>query len=134
MDIGSLNNPASTAWLVSQPTGVGDITYPQSGGITDPNGNVYSPGGLAVGTLVYLIVQGWDGTDTTYAAAQLDGSNVGQSSIFSVTLAAATDVTHIQDMHTMSSLNLTSVPEPTSLALAGLGGLGMLMALRRKQA
>lgn len=28
----------------------------------------------------------------------------------------------------------TSVPEPSSLALAGMGGLGMLMALRRKKA
>jgi len=31
-------------------------------------------------------------------------------------------------------LVMSVVPEPTSLALAGLGGFGMLMALRRKQA
>jgi len=33
-----------------------------------------------------------------------------------------------------SDLVMTPVPEPTTLALAGLGGFGMLMALRRKQA
>jgi hypothetical protein len=33
-----------------------------------------------------------------------------------------------------SELTLTAVPEPTTLALAGLGGLASLVALRRKNA
>jgi len=33
-----------------------------------------------------------------------------------------------------TELTLSPVPEPTTLALAGLGGLASLVALRRKQA
>jgi len=37
-------------------------------------------------------------------------------------------------MGPFSVFSVAPVPEPTTLALAGLGGFGMLMALRRKQA
>jgi hypothetical protein len=35
---------------------------------------------------------------------------------------------------TAFSVSPVAVPEPSTLALAGLGGFGMLMALRRKKA
>jgi hypothetical protein len=56
---------------------------------------------------------GWDGLTASPAAAAYNSTTFGGSDLI---------------------LSPTTVPEPTSLALAGLGGFGMLMALRRKQA
>jgi PEP-CTERM motif len=66
-------------------------------------------------------------TGSSYANSTIRG----QSGVFTGTLATGlTQPTYAQ----FGSFTIASVPEPTTLALAGLGGLASLVALRRKQA
>lgn len=61
---------------------------------------------------------------------------VGQSAIFQMTPATDPSPNH-PDMSTAigyAPFTVAAVPEPTTLALAGLGGLASLMAFRRKKA
>jgi hypothetical protein len=109
-----------------------DITAFNNGQLYDNAGVAYQFSSLAAGTVVYFQVLGWLGNYDSYAAAVTGGANVGFSSVFAETLTSSTGATVGIDQ--MSALNLVSVPEPTTLALAGFGGFGMLMALRRKQA
>jgi len=81
----------------------------------------------ASGTTVTLEVVAYNGTD--YASA----TQRGHSAAFIIPALAGTSFpNNVGDY--MSTFSVTPVPEPTTLALAGLGGFGMLMALRRKQA
>jgi len=78
------------------------------------------------GTTVYFEVLAYE-TGDTYANSPIRG----HSASFSTTLTTglATPVLPL-----FGSFNVVSVvPEPTTLALAGLGGLASLIALRRKQ-
>jgi hypothetical protein len=135
----SLNiDPGGSAgyWSLTQSdqAGVGDITGYANGSIGDPNGNTYAISGEAIGATVWVVLEAWTGSAISYATAQTtQGAYFGSTTPFQITLASSTAIPPT-DLTPMGSLNLVSVPEPTSLALAGLGGFGMLMALRRKQA
>lgn len=86
-----------------------------------------------------FIVRAFNGT--SYANSTI----TGQSSIIKTT-GIATGATPAGDLFTGTgpgtvtspltafTVSATPVPEPSTLALAGLGGFGMLMALRRKKA
>jgi hypothetical protein len=66
-------------------------------------------------------------TGDTYANAPVRG----QSGVFTGVLQSGiNNPTYAQ----FGSFTIAAVPEPTTLALAGLGGLASLVALRRKQA
>jgi hypothetical protein len=136
IDPGAVNGGAYTGninWIASQGTGSGDITSVGGGTLFDPNGNSYIVPGIAPGSTVYMIVQGWTGSAASYSAAQTAGAAFGQTSVFSFTLASSS-APNQPGIANMSSLNLVSTPEPSTLAMAGLGGFGMLMAMRRKKA
>ena len=68
------------------------------------------------------------------------GDFAGHSATFTATLVQGltqTNPNQINNMAPFSVYSVTSaapVPEPSTLALAGLGGFGMLMAMRRKKA
>ena len=84
---------------------------------------------------VSFIVEAYNGTSYASSAATI-GQWSGQSAAFSVA-SLATGTTPDGDFGAAMSgftVVLTPVPEPTTLALAGLGGLASLMALRRKKA
>jgi hypothetical protein len=75
------------------------------------------------------------GAFTTYDQALAAGVNTGRSALMNIALATGT--TTPLNLNQVGLQNFTvaaPVPEPTTLALAGLGGFGMLMALRRKKA
>jgi len=86
--------------------------------------------GLAVGTTIYFEVVAFDTAGGSYANAAYRG----HGNVFSVVTVAGTAPTPAYTPDAASSFSVAAVPEPTTLALAGLGGFGMLMALRRKQA
>jgi hypothetical protein len=113
-----------------------------SGLFSDPAGSPYNVPGVSVGGGTgYFQLEAWIGSDTSYAAALLDNSAyAGISTVWSqatgnaiVPSAPNTPAATLTGMPSFV-LNPVSSPEPSSLALAGLGGLGMLMAMRRKKA
>lgn len=88
--------------------------------------------GIAAGGLAMIAVRGYVGAD--YATANIKGITAA----FQVdtgdptTTPAGTAATITGAGLWNASLNLTSVPEPTSMALAGLGAASLLIFRRRK--
>jgi len=129
-----------------------DTLSGSGGNFEDPNGVLLS--GTTGGAAATLVLVAWDGSYANLAAAITAGANVGIISFSNPTANGTSDPNFYYltgwDALTPSPaaaaynsttfggsdlvLSPTTVPEPTSLALAGLGGFGMLMALRRKQA
>jgi hypothetical protein len=89
-------------------------------------------GGNNVHLTLYFEVVAFSGG--AYATA---GQWSGHSATFTGTLVQSPNPTDANQMNNLSPFSVYSVisaPEPSSLALAGLGGFGMLMAFRRKKA
>jgi hypothetical protein len=103
-------------------TGVGDIA--NYAGLYDNSGAAYY---IPTGSTLYFEVEGWTGVGATYANAALSGV----TSPFQVTLSATTSPI-IANLSAMPALNLTTaVPEPSTLAMAGVG-LASMLIFRRK--
>jgi hypothetical protein len=127
--------------LVSGSTTIG------SAGAFSATQNVNVPGTVSGNTVLAVVC--WSGEWANLATAIANNAYVGALA-FVNPVGPASPTPYQGDISTgwnsllnspLSAANsgnedliLTSVPEPTSLALAGLGGFGMLMALRRKQA
>lgn len=137
--------PSGTA----APTGIDDANwqfvaaYAVNSTAASGAGRLQNPGtttvaGYAAGTEISFIVRGWQsstGTDNWEAAKPglsvfgtstvgtlvLGGGAIPNSSAWG--LAAGTQI---------QGLNLVSIPEPTSMALAGLGAAALLIFRRRK--
>jgi hypothetical protein len=108
----------------------GDIGYGLNGSLYDNSGNVFAIPGIATSATAYFEVEGWTGNSSTYAAAS------GAKG----TTAAFTEVLGGQNppyttINNMPALNLvtTVVPEPSTLAMAGVGLASMLMFRRRNK-
>jgi|SRR5579862_3205284 len=115
-------------WYASQPTGELDITGYGSGALLDINGNQYFPPGQAAGTTIWLVLQGWLGSSTNYAAASI----AGQTAPFSITLAANNNPAQ-PDVHGMGALDLgILIPEPSTLSLSSVSAAVLMLARRKK--
>jgi len=109
------------------------------GVIIDNGGNAFPVPSSTPGGTAFLEIQAWTGSGSSYAVGSTTAGNYfGDTGVFTGPLGNNV-VSGVPQpgryLDTMPSLvlNLVAVPEPTTLALAGLGGFGMLMALRRKQ-
>jgi hypothetical protein len=99
------------------------------------NGYITSPNNLniasAVGTSLYFEVVAFTGA--SYASTGFSG----HSATFTGSLAVTPTLPSGNQLNNLQPFSVYTVvpsPEPTTLALAGLGGLASLVALRRKQA
>jgi hypothetical protein len=66
---------------------------------------------------------------STYAASSAAGKNVGKSALFLLSAAAPPGPVNST---VFPAFQVTSIPEPSSLALAGLGAVAMLLIRRKK--
>jgi hypothetical protein len=91
--------------------------------------NYFSATGSTVGGTVTVEVVAYNGS--SYATS----ADRGHSAAFTMTTVAQTATTPTFTGDFMpAGFSVTPVPEPTTLALAGLGGLASLVAFRRKKA
>jgi hypothetical protein len=109
--------------LLSDTTANGDITAVGSGQIYDLSGSSYATG--VAGTTYSFVIQGWLGSNS-YGTAPSSGT----STPFNETVLSATSIPPAY-LSSATSLNIVTVPEPTTLALAGLGAAGLLAFRRR---
>jgi len=123
---GAFGYPAAFAYgsgldaAITAPPAGGNAGYFLGAGIKIP---AYSSGTIA------FIVEAYNGSD--FASSTGAGLWRGQSAPF-VLASIATGTTPTGYLVGMGGFTVTSVPEPTTIALAGLG-LAALMAFRRKQ-
>jgi len=116
---------------VTQPLGLtssaaGDIQF--FGTISDQSGAEYSLAAYA-GQTVFFQVLAWTGNGNTYAGA----STYGASSVFSEAVPVAANSNPI-DISPVGVVALTTVvPEPSTLAMAGVGLASMLIFRRRNK-
>jgi hypothetical protein len=118
---------------------VGDITSFNGGGPFDSSGNGYQESfvGLGSGTTGTFEVEAWTGSASTYAAAvtaQVNGTYGGITAPFTEVLTSPTGTANdIEGMPALNMIALGSAPEPSTIALAGLGGLASLVVMRRRK-
>jgi len=86
------------------------------------------PAGIEVAVAVW-----WNGNGaTSYASALASGYNTGVSALVPITLTTSADPSTIQDLAALQSFTVGVVPEPTTLALCGLGAASLLLFRRKK--
>jgi hypothetical protein len=123
-------DPSDILAAGSGPTG--DITFNHNGYLTDATGTVFFPdAALGVGATVWFEVAGWTGNGVN----SYPGTGAGTYGItgpFSEPLSSSQAAAQ-QTLSNMPTLNLVTVavPEPSTLAMAGVGLASMLL-LRRK--
>jgi PEP-CTERM motif len=108
-------------------------SYPVAGRFN--GGVVTTPNGTAPGASAVFEVKGWTGAfndyESAYAAAQTDHTIfVGATGIFTQTTSAGGTASPVNINFT--GLTLSPVPEPSTIALAGLGAASLLLFRRRK--
>jgi Ca2+-binding RTX toxin-like protein len=129
---------APTTALGSVQSAAGDITT-SGGDIYDATGSSYSvPAGTA-----WAQVLAWTGNYSTYAAALASGQQgvyAGESALFQIVPPPAagsppSDISNIEAVGDgnvdLTQVPTTVVPEPTTLAMAGVG-LASMLIFRRK--
>lgn len=98
---------------------------------TDPSGSSYPVAGTTINSAsAFFQIQAWTGNFASYAAALAGGAPVGQSPVFSNPVAGGAGTP--PDFTAMPSITISSIPEPSTFALAGLGAAAMLIFRRRK--
>jgi len=130
--LGTVSDPvdqASSTSVLTPPTGLTAI--PSSIVSYDANGDGYFQGGTA-------IIPGYTTGAVTFEVVAVGPGWFGRSGSFTestIANSASAPLTAFGDNGTgLPSFVVAPVPEPTTLALAGLGGLASLVAFRRKQA
>jgi hypothetical protein len=109
----------------------GDITFSKTGFLTDQSGSFFVLS-AAAGTTEYFEVEGWLGAnESSLAAAEAAGFATGTSAVFAESLGASTSPIP-SGLASMPGLAL-AVPEPSTLAMAGVGLASMLIFRRRNK-
>jgi len=125
-DVGSLA-PLKT-FLLSNGSATGSSAA-GPGTWTDLTGGTYAVPGVAAGAAGTFEVQIWLGDFSSYAAAAAGGAYVGMSTPFTQTLGGGSVLP--SDLTAMPAVTLAPIPEPSTIALAGLGAAALLIFRRR---
>jgi hypothetical protein len=113
--------PVATGFVSGDNLQWGEITI--TGTITIPSTTAAIP--------LYVELLLWEGsTYSTYALAQAGGDYVGDTGAF--LNQAGGGITPASSLTGMPDVLLQQVPEPTTMALLGLGGLGLVLFRRRQ--
>ena len=143
------DGPTDAGWTQATQNGgaaLGLANYLVAGGITGPGGSGGAALNMAAGTTYFVQLVGWSaslGSTWSTVESQLasgtwnpNGGFFGETAVSTVTpfSVAGTDPTIFPGTWVNGSLTMFAVPvpEPTTLALAGLGGISMLFLRRRK--
>ena len=102
------------------------------GMIDEQSGISFSVPGTTDGTTVYLDLYVWEGSYTSYASA-LGNTYAGTTGVFANASGGIVSGSPVgaSALTGMPDVELTTVPEPATMALVGLGSLS-LMLFRRK--
>jgi hypothetical protein len=91
--------------------------------------------GALPGQTVFYQIRAWDvASGTTFANAQVIGKSSVQTAVLGGTLVSDGSVFSVPQANNFASFGVAAVPEPTTVALAVMGGLGLLARRRRNQA
>ena len=94
---------------------------------------------LTPGATYFFQILGWQSSFASYALAQSGGGFFGASTIFQATASGPANptppiATTLAGLYPGFTMNVNQVPEPSTMVLAGLGAVSMLVFRRRKQA
>jgi len=120
-------SPIAT-FLLSNGSAAGD-NGTGAGYFTDPSGKAYLIANVT--SSAFVQIQAWTGNFDSYAAAVAGGAAVAESPIFINPVGLPPLL--IPDLTGMPAMVLSSVPEPSTFVLAGLGGLCVLLLRRRRK-
>jgi len=123
-----------TSSFAPSPFRASTTTYPGSWNpaATGGPGAIATLTGFAPGSTVTLQVRVWDSSVAGVGAAQALAKAVGTGLSGSFTYAIPADPLAIPGgMEGLKSFNLTSVPEPTTIALGALGAAALLLRRRK---
>jgi len=127
-------NTSGSTTVIGTTTATGGVSYNGGGSFLAAN----TP---AAGGNIYVYVISWDATYTTPWAAQSANASVGWSKLITYNVAAgpvpgpsgtATSFTSQTTGWQFGTLGVVATPEPSTMALAALGGASLLLFRRRK--
>jgi hypothetical protein len=143
-DYGTIESMISSDWIIAHDASNGGVEADVAVGSTGvvrgdfayDSGTSFQLAETTAGDTYEFIVIGWDNQfgATTLEEALTEGVPIGWSSEFDYATGASSisaDENFIESGE--APFGVDSMPEPTSLALAGLGGLSMLLVRRRKR-
>jgi len=102
-----------------------------TGAINYNAGAAFPVAGMSAGITYNLFIIGWDGAYATPVLASAANAGVGWSAPFNYTARAFTEVPDSM-LGLTPAFGVWGVPEPSTLALAGLGALSLWLVRRRK--
>jgi hypothetical protein len=121
----SSSNHGTSAAIGQILSALRDVTFYQTGALSDPNGWNYVIPNIPAGMTGYFRVEGWTGNYGSYADAVASGTAaVGQTAVFSEVLEAPLQIPI--GIGNLPALDL-AIPEPSSLTMAGMGIGSMLV-------
>jgi hypothetical protein len=110
----------------------GDITDYANGTLYDASGDLYQIPNIPAGSTAYFRVVAWSGNYNTFDEAAGANAFTGVTAIFSEVLSSGTSPLPSY-INNMPALTMTVFfPEPSSLAMAGVG-IGSMLIFRRRR-